>query len=167
MIKEYQLRKLQNSYEVTLHYKGVKVRVAFTGGNVYNGSMPKLRTNDPFKMKAIEASELFKNKEVVLVRSFAESTDAKRPVVQQRKKEAPARLQSAVKTQKVVATQSQQTEQEAFEVPAGGDTDKKVFENLGDAIMFIAQNWQISVQTESEARKVLKEHGVKATIKKG
>ena len=172
MIKEYQLRKLQNSYEVTLHYKGVKVRVAFTGGNVYNGSMPKLRTNDPFKMKAIEASELFKNKEVVLVRSFGESTEVKRPVVQQRKKATVVKAatvsqhtkQMAAPAAKVPDTPNDGTPVEA---PANGDADKKVFENLGDAIMFIAQNYQLSVQTESEARKVLKEHGVKATIKKG
>ena len=85
MIKEYQLRKLQNSYEVTLHYKGVKVRVAFTGGNVYNGTMPKFRTDDAFKQKVLEASELFKNKEVVLLRTIGTKPAVPKPVIQQRK----------------------------------------------------------------------------------
>lgn len=175
MIKEYQLRKLQNSYEVTLNYKGVKVRVAFTGGNVYNSTMPKLRTNDLFKMKAIEASELFRNKEVVLVRIIAEGGDAKRPVVQQRK----VAVKPVVKTTgtktfagkaagTTVIRQAQEPEAVAADQEkAGEDGEKKVFDNLGDAIMFVAQNYQVSVQSESEVRKVLKEHGVKATIKKG
>lgn len=169
MIKEYQLRKLQNSYEVTLHYKGVKVRVAFTGGNVYNGTMPKLRTSDLFKMKAIEASELFKNKEVVLVRSITESTDAKRQTaVQQRRKHLSKPAQKpAPATAASPAGQKPADEAAPQDTQTDGDGEKKVFDNLGDAIMFIAQNYQVSVQTESEARKVLKEHGVKATIKKG
>lgn len=166
MIKEYQLRKLQNSYEVTLNYKGVKVRVAFTGGNVYNGSMPKLRTSDLFKMKAIEASELFKNKEVVLVRTISETSDAKRPVVQQRKSTVVKPALKKVDTVTKPAVKPADTTDPATE-KTEDDGEKKVFDNLGEAIMFIAQNYQVSVQTESEARKVLNEHGIKATIKRG
>ena len=41
------------------------------------------------------------------------------------------------------------------------------FNNLGEAIQYIAQNYQIAVQTDPAARKVLKEHGINPTIKKG
>lgn len=187
MIKEYQLQKLQNSFEVTLNYKGVKVRVAFTGGNVYNKTRPKFRTDNPFKMKALEASELFKNKEVVLTRTIG--SEPKPTVVPQRKRVATrqaggaASVQEAATANKVAPVQ-EPTAETVNEVPLAQETgtesvdeattsagddgmEKKVFANLAEAIMFIAQTWQISVQSEAEARNVLKQHGISPTIKKG
>ena len=161
MTKEYQLRKLQNSYEVTLNYKGVRVRVAFTGGNVYKSKMPTFRTDNLFTMKALEASELFKNKEVVLVRTSGEAPKPIKPVAQQPKKPAkPAgeKRDFTTKTQSPVQGP-----------PAGGDDSdgKKEFASLADAIRFVAEEYEVQVTSEAEARKVLKEHGINPTIKRG
>jgi len=54
------------------------------------------------------------------------------------------------------------------ETTAEGDgTQAMTFNNLGEAIQYIAREWNIPVQKESEARRVLKEHGINPTIKKG
>lgn len=166
MIKEYQLRKLQNSYEVTLYYKGVKVRVNFTGGNVYNKTMPKLRTNDLFKMRAVENSELFRNREVVLVRTIQEKSDSAtaRPAVQQRK--APAKTVARPAASK--AADKTGTHEITDDTQDGGDGSQAMeFQNLGEAILYIAQNWQEQAKNETEARKILKAHGINPKIKKG
>ena len=173
MTKEYQLRKLQNSYEVTLHYKGVKVRVAFTGGNVYKSKMPTFRTDNLFTMKALEASELFKNKEVVLVRTTGEAPKPMKPVAQQNKKpvktgkpgvKAPGT--AAAKSQTQAPVQEPVNEEPEPDAADSGD-GKKEFASLADAIRFVAEEWQMQVTTEAEARKVLKEHGINPTIKRG
>lgn len=172
MTKEYQLRKLQNSYEVTLHYKGVKVRVAFTGGNVYKSKMPTFRTDNLFTMKALEASELFKNKEVVLVRTTGEAPKPMKPVAQQPKKPAKSgkpgvkALVTAANTKPKTQAPVQEPGSETQE-PAGGDDDKKEFASLADAIRFVAEEYEVQVTSEAEARKVLKEHGINPTIKRG
>lgn len=184
MIKEYRLQKKQNSYEVTLNYKGAKVRVAFTGGNVYNGTMPRFRTNDMLKMKAIEASELFKNKEVVVVRTIQEVT-SQPPVVVQRKrigkpvgpkaaqvtKPAPSPAPAPTPAPKP-APAPEPTTAPVVEEPGPQDSpadenETREFSNLGEAILFIAQNYNIQVQTEKEARETLKAHGINPKIKKG
>lgn len=175
MTKEYQLRKLQNSYEVTLNYKGVKVRVAFTGGNVYKSKMPTFRTDNQFTMKALEASELFKNKEVVLVRTTGEAPKPMKPVAQQPKKpvktgkpgvKAPGTVANTTKTQAPV--QEPAGEEQKPEAAGGDDSDgKKEFASLADAIRFVAEEYEVQVTSEAEARKVLKEHGINPTIKRG
>ena len=173
MTKEYQLRKLQNSYEVTLNYKGVRVRVAFTGGNVYKSKMPTFRTDNLFTMKALEASELFKNKEVVLVRTTGEAPKPMKPVAQQPKKpakpgkpgvKAPVTVANTTKTQAPVQETGSETQE-----PAGSDDSdgKKEFASLADAIRFVAEEYEVQVTSEAEARKVLKEHGINPTIKRG
>ena len=185
MLKEYQLRKLQNSYEVTLHYKGVKVRIAFTGGNVYNGTMPKFRTDNLFKMKALESSELFKNKEVVLSRTIGE---APRQAAQPRKKvQKPAVRKPAPVVQPpkdedppVVDVVEDAPAEDPVDVvedaPAedpvdagkGGDGSQGMnFNSVDEAILYIAQNFQQEVTTEKEAREVLKANGITPHIKKG
>ena len=40
------------------------------------------------------------------------------------------------------------------------------FDSLAAAIVFIAQTWDVEVQTENEARKVFKEHGITPHIKR-
>ena len=163
MTKEYQLRKLQNSYEVTLNYKGVRVRVAFTGGNVYKSKMPTFRTDNLFTMKALEASELFKNKEVVLVRTTGEAPKPMKPVAQQPKKPA----KSGKTGVKAPVTMANTTKTQAPVQEADGEDDKKEFASLADAIRFVAEEYEVQVTSEAEARKVLKEHGINPTIKRG
>lgn len=169
MIKEYQLRKLQNSYEVTLNYKGVRVRVAFTGGNVYKSKMPTFRTDNLFTMKALEASELFKNKEVVLVRTTGEAPKPMKPVAQQPKKPAkPAGEKRDFTTKTQSPVQEPAGKEQKPEAAGGDDSDgKKEFASLADAIRFVAEEYEVQVTSEAEARKVLKEHGINPTIKRG
>lgn len=170
MTKEYQLRKLQNSYEVTLNYKGVRVRVAFTGGNVYKSKMPTFRTDNLFTMKALEASELFRNKEVVLVRATGEAPKPMKPVAQQNKKPAKPGVKAPVTAANTTKTQApvQETGSETQEPAGGDDSDgKKEFASLADAIRFVAEEYEVQVTSEAEARKVLKEHGINPTIKRG
>lgn len=169
MLKIYQLRLKQNTFEVTLKYKGVGVRVAFVDGNTYNGIPAKCYTSDPFKQRAIENSQMFKDKDIVLERTVEEESDRK----------AAAAKAAAVKSARKVAMgagngqQPTKTEPVKDPDPSPGNTGEgdggaaMTFDNLGEAIQYIAKTWQIQVQKESEARKVLKEHGINPVIKKG
>lgn len=170
MLKIYQLRKKQNSFEITLQYKGVGVRVSFVDGNTYNDIPAKCYTNDKFKQMAIENSQMFKNKEIVLERQVEEASDrkvaAKKVALQQKKvkKAAPAKPAP----QKPAPEQEpQESEQNPEPAKDGDGLEKKTFDNLAEAIQFIATNYQVQVTTPNEARNFLKEHGIKATIKQG
>jgi len=183
MLKIYQLRLKQNSFEITLKYKGVGVRVAFVDGNTYNGTPAKCYTSDPFKQKAIEASQMFKDRDIVLERTVEDASDRKaaaqkaarvnaRPArasvtgnKAQAKNPKPAKKPEPVKVPE--PTKEPEPVKETETVKTDDGTTAMKFDNLGEAIQYIAQNFQIQVQTESEARKLLKEHGINPTIKKG
>lgn len=142
MLKIYQLRLQQNTYDVTLKYRGVGVRVAFVDGNTYNGTPAKCYTNDPFKQRAIEASQLFKDKDIVLERQVEEESDKK-----------PQRTQPTAEAPK--------------NKPASQEQINKIsFDNLGEAIQFVASKFGIVAKSEAEARRILKENGYTPTIKK-
>lgn len=181
MLKIYQLRLKQNSFEVTLKYKGVNVRVAFEDGNTYNGTPAKCYTNNLFKQKAIENSKMFKDKEIVLERSVEEDSDrqaaAKKVALQQKKVQKPAPVKPAKQEKPAPKPEAPKKEEPAAEPenpepeqePAkeSDGMEKKIFDNLAEAIQFIATNYQVQVTTPNEARDFLKERGIKATIKKG
>jgi len=179
MIKVYQLRKLQNSYQVVLNYKGVKVKVSFKDGNTYKGIYPKLYTNDVFKQRAIENSQPFKDKEIVLERQIEEESDRQgarrsvvKPVAQKKSvagQAAAGRVATKQQTERRKSAEAGDGPAEAEPQPAENDVDGgvKTFNNLGEAVMFVAQNYGVSAQTEKEVRKVLKDHGVEVKIKKG
>jgi hypothetical protein len=177
MLKIYQLRLKQNSFEVTLKYKGVNVRVAFEDGNTYNGTPAKCYTNNLFKQKAIESSKMFKDKEIVLERQVEEESDRKaaanKPVLQQKRVQKPAPAKPApakpAKPAPKPTPKPETPEPPVDPEPAkdGDGLEKKTFDNLAEAIQFIANNYQVQVTTPNEARNFLKEHGIKATIKQG
>lgn len=181
MLKIYQLRLKQNSFDVTLKHKGVNVRVAFVDGNTYNGTPAKCYTNNPFKQKAIENSQMFKDKEIVLERQVEEASDrqaaAKKVALQQKKaaqKHAPAKQAPKKPAPKPEPTKNEEPvaepeNQEPEPTPAkdADGLEKKTFDNLAEAIQFIATNYQVQVTTPYEARAFLKERGIKATIKNG
>lgn len=154
MLKIYQLRLKQNSFDVVLKYKGVSVRVAFTDGNTYNGTPAKCYTSDTFKQKAIENSKMFKDREIVLERSVEDENDRK-PAA---KKTAKPAAKPAPKPEPAGA---------APEEKLDADGLKKMVFTLAEAIQYIATNYQQQVQTPNEARAFLKEKGIKATIKNG
>lgn len=166
MIKEYQLRKLQNSYEVTLNYKGVKVRVAFTGGNVYNNTMPKFRTDSPFKMKALEDSQLFKNREVVLLRTIGAVAA---PVTQLRKKTPMQHARTAAIPPKKVLPEKKDIPvvMDADPPESSGDgTVEMNFGSLDEAILFVAEHYNQQLTVEKDVREILKANGINPHIKR-
>ena len=176
MLKIYQLRKNQNSFEVTLKYKGVGVRVAFVDGNTYNNIPAKCYTNDPFKQKAIEASQMFKNREIILERTVEDKPQEKPAASQTVRTTRASRIGAQVKpvapkpTAQPAAPAAPKAEdpepEQAPEKEASGDNEMN-FSGIAEAIAYIMQNYQKEVRTESEARKFLKEQGITAHIKKG
>jgi len=176
MLKVYQLRRNQNTFEVTLKYKGVGVRVSFVDGNTYNDIPAKCYTNDKFKQMAIENSQMYKNKEIVLERSIQEASDRMAPAASHTAvKKMPAR--GSVKAVQKAGKQTQKQKPKAEDqTPENQNTEiqdydaeglKKMEFTLAEAIQYIATNYQQQVQTPNEARAFLKEKGIKATIKNG
>ena len=166
MLKIYRLKLKQNSYEVTLHYKGVGVRVAFTDGNIYNGTPARCYERDPFKQRAIEASPMFKNKEIVIERTVEDKE--KKPTPVSVRANRTSRIGAPVKpaTQKPTTSVAPKIE-DPDPKPEQAPENEMNFSGIAEAIAYIMQNYQKEVRTESEARKFLKEQGITAHIKKG
>lgn len=182
MLKIYRLKLKQNSYEVTIHYKGVGVRVAFTDGNIYNGTPARCYERDEFKQRAIEASPMFKNKEIVIERTVEDKVAKAAPVSVRKSLKsrigAPVKSAAPKPTTPVapkVETPEQKPETPVDETPAdeapdageGGGENEVTFNSLSEAIVSIMQKYGKEVRTENEARKFLKEQGITAHIKKG
>ena len=169
MLKIYRLNKKQNTFEVTLKFKGVGVNVSFVDGNTYNGTPARCYTNDTFKQRAIEASQLFKDRDITLERSVEEASDRikaeAKPKVQTKKL-----VRTAVKPMPKPATPpapAPEPDPEPTPDPEPAKDESKEFANLGEAILYIAQTWQEQAKTEKEAREILKAHGINPKIKKG
>ena len=185
MLKIYQLRKPQNSFEVTLKYKGVGVRVTFVDGNTYNDIPAKCYTSDPFKQKAIENSQMFKNREIVLERTVEEKEPKKPTVSQPVRAQRTSRIGAQVRpvapkpaapvAPKVETPEPPTFEESQGETPVqetpdageGGGENEVTFNSLSESIVSIMQKYGKEVRTENEARKFLKEQGITAHIKKG
>lgn len=173
MLKIYQLRKPQNSFEVTLKYKGVGVRVTFVDGNTYNDIPAKCYTSDPFKQKAIENSQMFKNREIVLERTVEDKNPKKPTVSQTVRAQRSSRIGAPVKpaTTKPVAPTVEDPEPEpeptVEDTGEGSGENEVTYNSLSEAIVSIMQKYGKEVRTENEARKFLKEQGITAHIKKG
>lgn len=174
MLKIYRLKLKQNSYEVTIHYKGVGVRVAFTDGNIYNGTPARCYERDPFKQRAIEASPMFKNKEIVIERIVEEKVKTPAPasvrVNRASRIGAPMRP-AAPKPATPAAPKIEDPDPEPAPVDngkgEGGGENEVTFGSLSEAIVSIMQKYGKEVRTEAEARKFLKEQGITVHIKKG
>lgn len=174
MLKIYRLNKRQNTFEVTLKYKGVKVNVSFVDGNTYNGTPAKCYTNDAFKQRAIEASQMFKDREITIERAVPDEQDRKAEAERKaRFAQALARKKAAQPTKTVKAepkpepSPEPEPEPEPEKVKEDGDSSIKVFDSLDEAILFVAQNYQEQVTDEKEVRELLKAHGINPRIKKG
>lgn len=171
MIKVYQLRKKQNNFEIVLYYKGVGVKVVFNDGNTYKGIFPKAYISDPFRQRAVENSQMFKDKDIVIERQIEEESDRQHKQPQNQVAQPAKTAESEPATQPEQAPAAEPTVAEPAAEPApeeqGDGMEKKEFANLADAITFVAQQYQVQVTTEAEARKVMKEHGINPTIKRG
>lgn len=76
MIKEYEIID-ENKNNVIIHipFKGIQVKVEFSGGNNYKGVRAHLYTRDKFIQKVLDESDL-KGKMYRLKRTIEESGDA-------------------------------------------------------------------------------------------
>lgn len=180
MLKIYQLRKNQNSFEVTLKYKGVGVRVAFVDGNTYNDIPAKCYTSDPFKQKAIESSQMFKNREIVLERTV-DNKASKKTVSQTVRTQRTSRIGAQVRPvskpaapkpapaiePKVTDADPAPTEETTETVATEQANNEMNFSGIAEAIGFIMQKYGKEVRTAAEARAFLKEQGITAHIKQG
>lgn len=172
MTKQYQLNKRQNNFDITLNYKGVKVRVSFTGGNTYKGILPTCYEKDLFRQRAIEASQMFKDKEIVLKRTIADTIDQKQPVAVQTRKVVASRNIGKKMTKPVTPAPEPEPEtvdpellRQLNDENDGGQTME--FANLGEAILYVAQNFKAEAKTDKEVRDILKANGINPKIKRG
>lgn len=170
MIKVYQLTQAQNNFIVLIPFKGCKVEAKFEKGNVSKGIYARLYTNDKFVQRAVESSEMYGTM-FKLVQTLAEPGDNKPKPVKPAQPAAPVATQPAQPKAPVApaAPEAEPTTPATEPTePAEADADGKMtFANLAEAIVYIANQYQISVTTESEARNVLKEHGILPVIKRG
>lgn len=203
MIKIYRTVLNQNNLITTIPFKGVKVRVEFTGGNMMRGIPAKFYTNDRFTQRALDESDQY-GRLFTLEKAVAEEGDvepagkAAGTVVQ------PASA-TATKSQGTVVVETPLGSGSA--TPAGGQgngdsadggaaaelqpaengteqpdetggneqgageresADNLEFDNLGEAITYIAAHYGIQVETAYQARNVIREQaGVKAVIHNG
>ena len=171
MIKVYQTIEYKNNVITTIVFKGVKVKVEFKGGNVMKGIPARLYTNDPFVQKALDESDQ-KGRLYRFVRDLPEEGDMN-PVQPVRRQTAKP---SVGKTESPATASAEQPDDPKPGFPAsseaqddGGDGSvKQEFDNLADAITYIATTWGVQVESESQARKFIEEKtGVKAVIHKG
>ena len=81
MIKIYRLKQaLNNVSHVLVGAGGNKVRYEFTGGNVITDTCPEISLKGKYYQDLLEASELFKDGTVVLIREIKTSDDMKETV---------------------------------------------------------------------------------------
>ena len=185
MIKVYQTIECKNNVITTIMFKGVKVKVEFKGGNVMKGIHARLYTNDPFVQKALDESD----QKGRLYRFIQELTEGgeQRPgadapgVVARAGADAPGVVARAgADAAGVVAAGRAQGAGEpmpGFPSPAaiegendgvGAGEQRMEFDNLAEAITYIATTWGEQVENENQARKYIEEKtGVKPVIHKG
>lgn len=87
MIKIYRLKKIQNNASHVLEGAGGNtVRYNFTGGNVIAGTCPEISLKGKYFQNLLEASQLFKDGTVVLVREIKTSDDVEEVVPEEKPK---------------------------------------------------------------------------------
>lgn len=184
MIKVYQTITCQNNLITTINFKGVKVKVEFKGGNIMKGIPARLYTKDPFVQKALDESDL-KGRMYRFLQELPDGDDGKTvaAVAQQPTRQAAPEDPAANATGTVAEPKPGFP---AFpDVDGDGDgaadgngdgaTDddgatgqKLEFDNLAEAITYIAATWGEQVENENQARKFIEEKtGVKPVIHKG
>ena len=169
MIKVYQLTQAQNNFIVLIPFKGCKVEAKFEKGNVSKGIYARLYTNDKFVQRAVESSEMYGTM-FKLVQTVSEPGDKVMKSKPAKLAQPTAPVAEQPTTPEPPATPETQEPAPTEPDPEPTETDKDgkmTFANLAEAIVYIANQYQISVTTESEARNVLKEHGILPVIKRG
>lgn len=165
MIKVYQLTQPQNNFFVTIPFKGCKVEIRFEHGNVTKGIFAKFITNDRFRQRAVEASEMY-GKLFRLVDTVKEPGDdapaAPKPV----KSPAPAPEKTTAAPKKPAEPKASKKKAEPEPAPEPEPTGTKMsFDGAAEAISYIATNFGEEVHTPEEAASFLAERGITAEIK--
>lgn len=178
MIKIYVTCENKNNLITTIPFKGVKVQVEFTGGNVMKGLPAKFYCSDPFTQKALDESDQ-KDRLYRLVQVIPEESDGKPAVASAPQvAEAPAAAdpEPAPEPPADDTTGGTTTDPNPDPVPDAGEGDgsgsaadeKLEFENLAEAVTYIAAHYGEQVESESQVRKFLEEkEGKKCIIHKG
>lgn len=186
MIKVYQTIECKNNLITTIAFKGVKVKVEFKGGNIMKGIHARLYTKDPFVQKALDESDQ-KGRMYRFLQELPEgdSGKGKEAVTQQPTQQQPVAnasrvvAESAPKAADTVAepepgfppptvVEGDGSTQEGDGSTQEGAGQKFEFDNLADAITYIAATWGEQVENENQARKFIEEKtGVKPVIHKG
>lgn len=169
MIKVYQLTQAQNNFFVTIPYKGCKVEIKFEHGNVTKGIFAKFITNDRFRQRAVEASEMY-GKLFKLVDTVKEPGDdaPAAPKPAHNTASAPAKAPASTKkaAEPKASKKKAEPEPEPEPAPYSELTDTKMsFDGVADAISYIAMNFGDEVRTPEEAVSFLAERGITAEIK--
>lgn len=196
MIKIYQTVQNQNNLITTIPFKGVKVQVEFTGGNVMKNIPAKFYCRDPFTMRALDESDqngrLFRLLQIieeegdnkpkqpaapkqpeVKDEGLAEIINKMENTAQQQepKPEVPAQEPAKEPEPEPAPEPEQAPEQTDGEGETGeqpGGDDKLEFENLAAAVTYIASKYNEQVETENQVRKFIEEkEGRKCLIHKG
>ena len=166
MIKVYELRALQNNYIVSIPFKGVTVRCEFKDGNIAKGIHARLFTNDSFKQMAIEHCEL-NGRVWKLVETVKEPEDeaaeqraAQKATAQKTSAKPEAQAPAGDNTQEPVIDEAEQD-------GAADKANTMEFANLAEAIVYVATNYGLQVESAAQARQLLKDNGIKAVIHNG
>lgn len=165
MIKVYATVGIQNNLITTIPFKGVKVRVEFTGGNSMKNIPAKLYTSDPFTQKALDESD--QNGRLYFLKQVIEEDSDKTGGETADKTGTVAGGKPATGTETATDTEAA-TGTESAETGGSTASVKLEFENLAEAINYIASKYGEQVETEAQARKFLEEReGKKCIIHKG
>ena len=169
MIKVYQLTMPQNNFIVTIPFKGCQVNAQFKAGNVAKGIFARLYTNDKFMQRALESSEMFGKiyKVVETVREPEDDEQNPAPEVsgQQSGQSKPEKKKDVKKTSKKSEDEPEaEPEAEADATTEQAANDKKAFDSVAEAILFIATNYGKEVKTKGEAIAFLAGQGITAVI---
>lgn len=172
MIKVYQTTEYKNNVITTINFKGVKVKVEFKGGNVMKGIPARLYTKDPFVQKALDESDQ-KGRLYRFVQELPEGNDGK---VEAAVTQQPTR-QPALEQQTGEPSDTMEEPKPGYPAPTdvedggsdeGAREQKLEFDNLAEAITYIAATWGEQVENENQARKFIEEKtGIKPVIHKG
>lgn len=192
MIKVYQTIECKNNVITTITFKGVKVKVEFKGGNMMKGIPARLYTRDPFVQKALDESDQ-KGRMYRFVQELPEGNESKKeaaasqqptrqPATEQPGADAPgtgaepenpgadAPGTGAEPENPAADAAGTAAEPNSEEAQDGGKTADHglEFDNLAEAITYIAATWGEQVESESQARKFIEEKtGMKPVIHKG
>ena len=178
--------EVKNNLITTIPFKGLQVRVEFTGGNSMKNIPAKFYTRDPFTIKALDSSDQLGRLYYVHQVIKEEGDDKpKQPAVYQPAAPAAGSTGTTATGHAPAPENPEPPAQEPApenpspEIPdtldAGeGDSDgskaaeKLEFENLAEAVNYIATKYGEQVESESQVRKFIEEkEGKKCLIHKG